>query len=75
MKIRSVFRYLVVMGLERLCTVIDQIPWIWEGTWYWRGLLGCYPLRLANWSARLEDRWGTGYWRIQDPGKEVQVDD
>jgi len=59
-------KYLIVAGLERACAAVDLIPWVWEGHWYRHGLLGCYPLRLADRSSRLEDKWKTGYWKIQD---------
>jgi uncharacterized ParB-like nuclease family protein len=60
-------KWLLVASLERLCTLIDLIPWRLEGYWYRHACLGCHPLRLADRSSKLEDRWKTGYWKIMQP--------
>lgn len=53
----------VVIGLEWLCGLLDRIPVYSEGRWYWDGgAVGCYWLRLAERSAALDERWGTGVW-------------
>ncbi len=45
---------LIVVGLERTCTLLDHIPP--QGKW------GCYYLRLAQRSAELDEKWQTGVW-------------
>ena len=56
----------IVANLERLCALLDNIPFVWRESdgwhFYRHGCLGCYPLRLAQRSADLDDRWGTGVW-------------
>lgn len=56
----------IVISLERLCGTLDNIPMIWHDHDGWRfyrhGLLGCYPLCLAQHSAALDDRWDTRVW-------------
>lgn len=65
-------KYAVVWALEHTCGWLDKLPRIEhnddndEGRKRWRayrhGCYGCYPLRLATLSGRLDDRWETGYW-------------
>ena len=45
----------IVIGLEALCTRWDNLP-IGRQCW------GCYPLRLAERSSQLDERWKTGVW-------------
>ena len=45
----------IVRGLEALCTWLDNLP-IGRQCW------GCYPLRLAERSCKLDERWKTGVW-------------
>lgn len=59
-------KYFAVMFLEKLCGLVDTVPWVWEGQWYWRGQLGCWPFRLADKSLRLDQRWRTGYWEPEE---------
>ncbi len=54
-------KYLIVAGLERLCTLLDAIPAYEGGRWYRYVDWGC-RLGIAAWSGRLEDRWETGAW-------------
>lgn len=62
----DVTRRWIVDGLERLCTVLDHVPRVYRdaGRWHFtiHGCWGCYPLRLADASARLDERWKTGHW-------------
>lgn len=56
----------IVVTLEWLCGRLDQVPFP-ERTdgkiRFYKGSLGCYRLGLAEKSARLDDRWGTGVWK------------
>jgi hypothetical protein len=52
-------RWLIVAGLERACSVLDHFR-----------CLGC-TLGLASLSARLEDRWRTGWWEKTNPNSTV----
>lgn len=60
----------IVVGLELACGLIDDIPGIWvsEGRirFVRHAQYGCWPLRLAQRSADLDDRWGTKAWSRQD---------
>lgn len=51
---------LVVIGLERLDTWLDEVP-RYEGRWYRAGCWGC-QFKLAHLSVRLDERWGLGAW-------------
>lgn len=46
----------IVDALERSCDVTHVVthhrPWLWVGS----------PCPLAQWSFRLDERWGTGCW-------------
>lgn len=46
---------LLVDGLENLCTLVDRLLSPLDRWWYRRHL-------LAEWSAKLDDRWHTGRW-------------
>lgn len=59
--ITELCRYLVVAGLEWSCWVLDRIPGRSGGHWTRYGDWGC-RIGLAYRSARLEDRWDTGFW-------------
>lgn len=55
----------IVVGLVRLCGCFDQIPFperVDGKVRFYRGSLGCYRLRLAEKSLKLDDHWGTGVW-------------
>jgi hypothetical protein len=54
-------REFVVAMLEKLCTLLDAIPRYSARRWWRYGDWGC-SLGLARLSARLEQRWETGYW-------------
>jgi hypothetical protein len=53
-------RRLVVIALERACSILDRSPW---PLYY----LGC-PRGLALWSSELDERWHTGVWQPYDQG-------
>lgn len=59
-------RKLIVLTLEWLCGVLDNVPFPErddDGRWeFYKGSLGCYRLRLAERSMKLDDRWHTGVW-------------
>lgn len=49
-------RRLIVIALERVCTVVDcHVPGV-------RRVLGC-PRGMAMWSSMLDERWKAGVWR------------
>ena len=53
----------IVVGLERTCTVLDRatpdLRWRFPGR----------VCRLAEWSERLDHRWGTDVW-YEDAGAD-----
>lgn len=62
---------LVVLGLERLCELLDDIPRVtrldggfWDSTWRIEryGRYGCRYLNLIEVSKRLDERWSLGHW-------------
>lgn len=62
----------IVIGLERLCTLIDRAPAIWwvHGRPHFHksgGLLGC-SIGLSNLSMRLDERWKTKIWEVIENG-------
>lgn len=71
-------QYNLVAGLEALCGWIDKIPVLQRddaGKWQWvSSCWGCYPLRLATLSNKLDVRWNTGAW-TSVPEEERQDSD
>ena len=65
---------MIVVGLEALCGVLDRIPRYEGRRWYRHGCWGCYPLNLAGRAAELDERWGTGIWRVIPPGGDPTTD-
>jgi hypothetical protein len=59
----SSVRRLIVVGLERACTVVDRLTP--DVRWWLPGRV----CRLAEWSYRLDERWETGVW--EDASEEV----
>jgi hypothetical protein len=59
-------QYRVVAGLENLCGRLDRIPILQRderGKWIWvSSCWGCWPLRLATLSDKLDQRWKTRVW-------------
>lgn len=56
-------KFIVVAGLEKLCTLLDAIPRYTAKRWWRYGDWGC-QLGLSMLSGTLDQRWGgTGYWR------------
>ena len=41
-------KWLIVAGLEWLCTLVRHHP---------------YPCKLAIWSYELDEKWKTGFWK------------
>jgi hypothetical protein len=52
---------LIVDGLERTCTLTDRLTP--DVRWRLQGRV----CRLAEWSFRLDERWGTGCWNTCPP--------
>jgi hypothetical protein len=48
--------------IDKVCWWLDCVPRYEGGRWYRYGQWGCYPLGLAHFGDRLEDRWKTGVW-------------
>lgn len=74
-------QYYIVTGLARLCDLIDNIPAYRrrpdpEKGWHWtRSQWGCWPLRLATTSDKLDQRWKTRVWGPVPEGEGKQDDD
>lgn len=66
-------RYAIVAGLEHLCGAIDWLPW-YNHRWYRHGTRGC-AMGLANISAKLDEKWHTGWWKDRTPGTGKEDDD
>jgi len=54
-------RLLIVVALEKLCTLLDAVPRYNAGRWWRYGDWGC-QLHLARRSAELDEQWRTGSW-------------
>lgn len=57
---------LIVSGLEKACSALDNIPRIYryDNRWHYTrgGCWGC-SIGLANASAKLDEKWQTGVWK------------
>lgn len=56
----------IVASIEYGCHLVDHL-WNWPLPFRWIAhLLGC-PSGLALWSAKLDERWQTGWWSSDTP--------
>jgi hypothetical protein len=61
----EIVKRLIVVALERACSVVDYL-WDWPPPFQWVARwLGC-PSGLALWSSALDERWNTGIWEACD---------
>lgn len=58
-------KYSIVWFLESLDRVFDHVPTYSDDKFCAWGGWGC-RMRLADYSARLDDRWKTGLWKEPD---------
>lgn len=69
----AAMRRFIVTELERACGVIDNLPGVWvedkRVRFVRHAQYGCWPLRLATLSMRLDERWGTDAWNIKDEAR------
>lgn len=71
----------VVVNLVHLCKVIDRIPAYRrrpepkKGRHWTHSQWGCWPLRLATFSDKLDQRWKTNVWEHIPDGEEQQGDE
>jgi len=59
--LRTRFQWVLVALTAWLCAALDHLPGRIGGQWRRYGQWGCL-IGLASVSARLDERWDTGYW-------------